>query len=429
MTITIKMKKTGALLIAVFLFTASFAQSSIKDYVQQTAVAISAISPDSANYADLEAIGKAIGDAKIVMLGEQEHLDAATYTAKMRLVQYLHEMKGFNVLAFESDFFGLNRGWDLLPKDSASIADLLEYNIFSVWPNCAACFPLFKKYIPGTFRTASPLQVTGFDPQMMLAYSRKLTGQLDSVLRALQLPITATTEYRQTIIPLIDSLKYWYYYKPADSSYGQCTAYLQRIRTEAMQKLNKDDYWIQVVDNLLIETEHYLYLKHKEQRRDPDNSRDIQMAANLAWLNRVKYPNEKIIVWAASQHIAKMREGLPVNNRKLITMGGAFTADTALAAQTYVLGFTGYKGTAGFNKPVYSIRQPKKESLENWVRPLGAYAFVDFKPWQRAHPGKQVLFNMSGLNHFNFESNWTDVFDGVFYIEQMYICGKTPEKP
>ena len=77
---------------------------------------IASIQPDLVEFSDLDAVGAAIGDARIVMLGEQDHGDGATFLAKTRLIKYLHEEKGFNVLAFEADFFGLNEGWSQLPK-------------------------------------------------------------------------------------------------------------------------------------------------------------------------------------------------------------------------------------------------------------------------------------------------------------------------
>src|ERR1700761_1302410 len=104
------------------------AQKLIKDYVEKNAIPIYTIEPDSTNYSDLEPIGNAIGDAKIVMLGEQDHGDAPTFLAKTRLIKYLHEKKGFNVLAFESDFFGLNEGWDRLDKKPDNLGAFLRKN-------------------------------------------------------------------------------------------------------------------------------------------------------------------------------------------------------------------------------------------------------------------------------------------------------------
>ncbi|OQP61148.1 hypothetical protein A3860_05365 [Niastella vici] len=422
------MKPFLFLLSAILAFSVSNAQLSLKEHIQGTAMAIRTVHPDSTDFSDLEVIGNSIGDARIVMLGEQDHGDAPTYLAKTRLVKYLHEKKGFTVLAIESDFFALNRGWDLLPKDSASVVKYLLNNIFTVWTGCDACFPLFRQYLPGTFQTASPIQIAGFDNQMMLPYSNQLAHQLDSVLLSLQLPVTKTPEYRQQIIPTIDLMRMWWRSKPDLALYDQCAAWLQQIRKEAAQQLSANDFWLQVIDNLLQENEHYRFLKDKDKySKHSNNVRDLQMAANLAWLCKVKYPNEKIIVWAASQHISKTREDMPDNPRKVISMGGAFTADPSLAANTYVVGFSSYEGTAGrIGFPDYTLPKPKKESFENWVRPKGAYSFVDFKKYQQAHAADPGKFYMSGYNHYNVEAQWTRLYDGIFYIDQMYTCKKQP---
>jgi len=65
-------------------------------------VSLKSISPDETDFEDPAAFGKAVGDARIVFLGEQTHGDGATFLVKTRLIKYLHEEKGFDVLAFES---------------------------------------------------------------------------------------------------------------------------------------------------------------------------------------------------------------------------------------------------------------------------------------------------------------------------------------
>ena len=82
-----------------------FSQNKLKEFVQSNTMPVLAISPDSTDFSDLEGIGDAIGNSRIVMLGEQDHGDAPSFLAKTRLIQFLHEKKGFNVIAFESDFF------------------------------------------------------------------------------------------------------------------------------------------------------------------------------------------------------------------------------------------------------------------------------------------------------------------------------------
>src|SRR4029078_13189642 len=90
-----------------------FTQSAMKTYVGTNVRQIASIDPDQQDYTDLKVIGDAIGDARIVMLGEQDHGDAPTFLAKTRLIKYLHEKKAFSVLAFESDFFAVNYSWQL----------------------------------------------------------------------------------------------------------------------------------------------------------------------------------------------------------------------------------------------------------------------------------------------------------------------------
>lgn len=116
----------------------------IRSYVATNTVLVATLDATSDDYGDLAAVGQAIGEARVVMLGEQDHGDDPTFQAKTRLIKYLHERKGSTVLAFESDFYGLTAGWDKLAKQPDSIRRFLRQNMFSNWTNSADCRYLFE---------------------------------------------------------------------------------------------------------------------------------------------------------------------------------------------------------------------------------------------------------------------------------------------
>ena len=155
-----------SLLIFVFVTYQVSGQSSIKAFVSKNAVPIVSIDPEFEDIEDLVLIGNAIGDARIVMLGEQDHGDAPTFHAKSRLIKYLHEKKGFNVLAFESDFFTLNHVCNDLIKEKDAIQKFIRQSLYPVWTYCSTTSHLFYEYIPYTYTTSSPIIVSGFDNQM-----------------------------------------------------------------------------------------------------------------------------------------------------------------------------------------------------------------------------------------------------------------------
>lgn len=158
---------------------------------------IRSIQPYENDYADLEVIDKAIGDARIVMLGEQDHGDGATFLAKTRLIKYLHEKQGFNVLIFEGDFFALNHGWQVTPADEHQQRSFLYSNIYPYWSKCKECDDLLYDYIPQTYRTNSPLQIAGIDNQLYAGFSRdSLKHYLNSYLSPQQVSFIELTSYQ-----------------------------------------------------------------------------------------------------------------------------------------------------------------------------------------------------------------------------------------
>ncbi len=405
------------ILFLIFRATILFGQEQIKDFLQHNSIPISAISPDSINYADLAVIGNSIGNAEIVMLGEQDHGDATTFLAKTRMIKYLHEKKGFNVLAFESDFFGLNDGWSALDKSQPQIDSFLKNNVLSLWAYCNTCTDLLYNYIPVTQKSNAPIIVTGFDNQTVYTYSRKyLIKKLDSVLRELEIPITKTTTYQSGVLPLLEILVTKFGYQlPSNDFFSACGDTLEIIKEEVNSKMPGDRFWSLVIDNLIAFNKEESYLKKDEW--EAESIRDKQMFLNLQWIIHSKYPNQKVIVWAANNHIAKY------TNNKYTTMGQYLYFDTSLKAKIYSIGFTLKEGTSGrLWEKNFVIDKPKNNSLENWINNSFMYAFIDFTAFNKKFPGLNEEFNMRGWRYLSFKNQWNKTFDGLFYIKEMYPC-------
>ncbi len=240
------------------------------------------------------------------------------------------------------------------------------------------------------------------------------------MLQVLNIPIIKQLNYKTDILPLIDSLKNYSFSDTAN--YSKCEIYLSQIKSQLADKLRENDFWMQVINSLLEENKEYQLIK--TDNIIAGNIRDAQMALNLKWLTDVKFQKEKIIVWAANAHVAKYIDSSGKNGRKMISMGSYFIRDEKYLNETYVIGFTSYEGEAGrLGSKTYSVRKPKPNGFENWINKSYNYSFVDFNAYHSKYPNKSYNFYLKGLGHNSaFEKDWTKVFNGVFFIREMYPC-------
>ncbi|PVY39394.1 erythromycin esterase family protein [Pontibacter virosus] len=357
------MKKFYVLPLLAFITIPSYGQSQIKKYVESNAISINSIQPDFADYTDLEPIGKAIGDARIVMLGEQGHGDGAAFLAKTRLVKYLHEQKGFNVIAFEGDFFGLNAGWDEIRKEREQISKFLYDNVYTVWTRSKQCSDLLYDYIPGSYQTNIPLKVTGFDIQLYLDHSaRHLKIYIDTSLRQTNIAFVKTKAYQDEFLPAVEGLtKGWLVGKETELKVLEDHV---AVILNQLGDRNNEYNWLLLKNIQSFAAANLAARNHHEATE----IRDRQMAENLEWLVRKKFPNEKVIVWAANAHVSKnATTAFKFKNSRKNWMGTIFTSDSLNNASTYVLGIASRSGVhQNVLEPTPTkVNAPQKKGLEN----------------------------------------------------------------
>jgi erythromycin esterase len=155
------------------------------------------------------------------------------------------------------------------------------------------------------------------------------------------------------------------------------------------------------------------------------NIRDAQMAKNLNWLAKTKFPNQKIIVWAANAHIMKNTpDAFKDKTKPNKWMGTVFTENSSNMEETYVLGFNSKKGNSKWasEKKAKSVNISHKNGFETWIDDIYKYAFIDFKAFRKENPNYSEYFIMKALGHNNITAVYTNVFDGIFYIRDMEPC-------
>jgi erythromycin esterase len=131
------------------LFTSTFVihAQSAEELIRQQSSEIRTIVTNDTDYTDLQSLAASIGNARIVILGEMDNGDGETLKAKTRLVKYLHQKLGFTVLAFESDFNGVNWIWETRKNGYAALqavthiwTDVAEFkDMVCAWSKSSHC--------------------------------------------------------------------------------------------------------------------------------------------------------------------------------------------------------------------------------------------------------------------------------------------------
>lgn len=329
------------------------------------------------DYADLQFLKTVIGDRRIVQIGESHHSVAEYGVSKTRLVKFLHEEMGFDVLAFESSIY------ECFAVDWArmSPAEALNASIFGVWAT-EEVLPLFE-YLKASQSTSRPLIFRGFDNQIS---SRSGVLGRPAFFRRLIAPIDAgyaneVFTFDTAVLERFNAL----YARTEEHRLVEFYERLAEFLTLNRERLSRIFPGEEAPH--IAERAAWSMARHVEQLRSflanqDDTSagghmaiRDNAMADNITFIARDLYPAKKVIVWAANIHVRHASEatswGFP-------TMGGWLKA--RFRNELYTIGVYANRGQVSTGSRAAQPIEPAADgTMEHLLMQAGApLLFVDF---------------------------------------------------
>ena len=376
---------------------------------------------EKADFTSLTTLQKDLEKVRIVGLGEARHYMGETYVSKIKMVKYLHQHCGFDVIAIESPLYDLRKYYNETIKTNQVKTPWHFTEISSVWIT-DDMYELFD-YILETQKTDRPLIYTGFDEKLFYRFDYKLNNDYNEFLEKLNADtgsnIKTDSLFKKALYFTAEKCYYFAKVPPKD------TLVLHNTFNEVKKALNKLEtkngyyyFWERITENIksLYRT-NYKGLSH----------RDKQMAKNVSYLANYEFPDKKIILWAASLHLMDNITNIENYKKFPEDYTAGYFLRKEFREQYYVIGFvpatgtTGFKGYLGMGK---KKTRAKKGSIERHILDNynPDYAFISL----RNEPSRKEIAdnkidksNLMGLTQFKMDM--LSVVDAFFYLKEEHL--------
>jgi len=373
--------------------------------LRDKAVAIRSISADDEDFTDLAFLREQLRGVRVVLLGEADHGDGSDFSAKTRLIKFLHREMGFDVLAFESGLFGMSAAWRALQTDSDHVAAFRK-GAFRIWAWSEQVQPLIR-YVAASARTRRPLELTGFDTQFAgTAEAESLLPIVRQFLARTGIPSALAdpeTPPSRALAKRLDRRE------PEPAEWDKLIASLVETaaQVERRDAGREGLFWAQLL---------------RSMSKPGDGIRDRQMAENLMWLVNRYYKGRKVIVWAHTLHVMRNpQHTLAGRSYGGFSMGQGIWE--ALGEESFVVGFTSYAGTA------HRAQQPEEQQQSIAPDQHPAFEFEELMDaaghnlaWlnlRRARSTGEWLggsFLARPILHTTERAPWSVILDALFFI-------------
>lgn len=410
-------KMIQAVAFTLLLFSGSplpaLAQSGTKSGSCPAGAAFPITSLTADHYNDLAFLKEIVKNKRVVLLGESSHGIGDYYSLKSRLVKYLHQECGFEILALESGIADIFLEYGKI--DTISARTLRNNTVYGNF-QCNEIMPLFD-YIKQTASTSKPLRYCGFDSQnfgsslwLLRTICKDLKGAAgDSLIRNIEkyyrIPSLLWQQDRNPLISLADTIR---------SSANAVQQLLETNKTAILAKYKLSQSGFEFLMRAV--TNHIEGVSVNWYTEDPSAKRDSTMAGNLFWLMDKIYPGKKVIVWAHNGHIGKKS---PENNP--YTWLGEFI-NKRFAGSSYHIGLFAQKGETyeWWTKTNKAFNNNKSDDIEK-LSGIYANTFVHFNRNKTCNWANKKLFGYELENGGRIRFVPAERFDAIITLQQVKL--------
>lgn len=409
------------------------------EWLKKNGIPLRTLEPTDEDFSDLMPLVKKIGDARLVMLGEQSHGDGTTFLVKCRLVRFLHQVMDFDVLAWESGLYDCRKMGEALHTDMP-LDEAVSHGVFRVWKWSEQTQSVFR-YARSTHDKPRPLIMAGFDCQFSSDKSKETFS--DDLRRFLE-----QAELLEKAPPVWDHIDNIFnpkklknvsvnMYNKHDRNIVKLIQFIALSRTQLakVHSAREISFWLRVLSNYRVYYTNRVFMANRKWPESwSSNNRDKAMAETLHWLMEKGHPNRKIIVWAATLHnLRRAREieyGDSFIYKDRITMGQPVYEK--LGDAVYSIGFTAYRGKYGniLKRKTTTIQKPGGSTFEGLLQATGEkLLFVDFKSL-RDEPGHWLNqpLKSHALGYYMVRAIWPRQMDAMIFTDTMSPSTRIQEK-
>jgi len=391
---------------------------------------LASISIDATDDSDLAFLDEVLAGRKIVELGESSHGVGDYSRAKVRLVKYLHEKLGFDVLVFESSILSAylaNRD-----ADQAQVAarTLVEEGVPTIW-HTEDLVDLMA-YVQSTRSTARPLVIAGMDMSYTgedeatrrPAIFREVVARIDpayaSEVEAMEEALARSRwgAWRTAgQVSQEQAMWLWNHHEEVRRFYQGLSDFLGAHMAELEAAYASDPLYPRVVRQAALLTTNYSYY-------NPEfgSHRDAAMADTFELIANDLYPGRKYMIWAADGHLYKA--GARITGSRSPNLGPIDTGQLIAerhGADVYMISLLMYQGpTVLSDRSPWTVAPAADWSIEGLLHAAGApVAFLDIAGAppapERAWMDEEFVFRDFGINDLHGVPR--EQMDGVLFFD------------